>query len=389
MIGLEVVLTSDGNRQYHALALSKSKGTLQIIEQASSSDLASLSISKQYPAVVGISGKGVLERVFETQSTSALSERDVLGVLLPNANEADFYLQWHQVKKQVFAAAIRRDVAKELISGIEGAGLEVIGVCLGSVTVSQLKPLIAPSDTQFAAHGQLFSFQDDQVTTVTQVENTPSGQLTIGDDVIEDKYALSYAMAFQELLSIPKIAVFAPEFETAREESIQKKRFKLTAVSAMVFVFFGLIGNYMAFSSYHNENGELQGQAVLNTTIVKQCDSLEKKLNEKERFLTQEGWLKQSRISFYSDQVAQSVPRTMKLRNMTVNPLDLVESRKARKQVFQSGTMLISGTCAKVTDLNPWIVELKNLDWSGEVKMVDYQYDSKRRLGDFTLEITL
>ena len=94
-------------------------------------------------------------------------------------------------------------------------------------------------------------------------------------------------------------------------------------------------------------------------------------------------------MSYYSDQVAQSVPRTMKLRNLTVNPLDMVESRKARKQVFQSGTILISGTCAKVTDLNPWIVELKNLDWSGEVNMVDYQYDPKRRLGDFTLEIIL
>ena len=389
MIGLEIVLPSDGNRQIHALSLKKSKGALQISERESAVDLESLSFSKQHPVVVGICGKGVLERVFETKSTSLLSERDVLGVLLPNANESDFYIQWHQVNKQVFAAAIRRDVARDLIKDIQSVGLEVIGLCLGSATVSQLKPVLAPSDIQFAAHGQLFTFQDDHLINVSKVENSPSGQLTIGDDLIEDKYALSYAMAFQELLPINKIAVLAPEFETAREESIQKKRFKLTSVAAMAVIFFGLIGNYMAFSTYHNENSELQGQANLNTAIVKQCDSLETKLKEKERFLTQERWLKQSRMSYYSDQVAQSVPRTMKLRNLTVNPLDMVESRKARKQVFQSGTILISGTCAKVTDLNPWIVELKNLDWSGEVNMVDYQYDPKRRLGDFTLEIIL
>ena len=67
------------------------------------------------------------------------------------------------------------------------------------------------------------------------------------------------------------------------------------------------------------------------------------------------------------------------LTKIEIYPKDHKESQKERKLVFEYGLINISGECSKATILNPWINQLKKMEWVKEVTEVNYNYDENEQ----------
>jgi len=114
--------------------------------------------------------------------------------------------------------------------------------------------------------------------------------------------------------------------------------------------------------------------------------SLDKDVAAKQSLLQQLGLLTPARTSFYSDAIAASVPKTIKLTSLELNPLKK-KVKAGENPLFESGTIIIGGTSKKSTTLNDWIKLLKQMDWVNEVGVIDYQSTGSSASGEFELRI--
>jgi Tfp pilus assembly protein PilN len=153
--------------------------------------------------------------------------------------------------------------------------------------------------------------------------------------------------------------------------------------ASLIFINLGL------FFYLSGENSDLGAKNSTVLADIKRIEDLEKELKLKEKFLREAGWIKSSQTSLYADQVAKTVPNTVLLKELSVHPTNQTASRKDKRMVFETGIILISGTCKDPVVLNPWLVELKKLNWVKTAVSKKYQYDHKKRIGYFELELSV
>ena len=114
---------------------------------------------------------------------------------------------------------------------------------------------------------------------------------------------------------------------------------------------------------------------------------MKKEVGEKEKFFQNEGWMQSSQTSFYADRIAATVPESVLLSSLSVNPVDDKNSREKRKKLFHEGLIVLTGTCKRPIDLNGWIKRLKDFHWAKKVDVENYTYDSGDRMGKFRVEM--
>jgi hypothetical protein len=121
--------------------------------------------------------------------------------------------------------------------------------------------------------------------------------------------------------------------------------------------------------------------------MFNEMEKLSKEVKEKEAFLSGAGWLQSSSACYYADRIAATVPPSVKLTELSINPLDEKKSKEEKKQLFSTGSILIKGDCSRPTELNEWLDQIKLIDKINKARLVNYFYDNKENKGSFSIEI--
>jgi Tfp pilus assembly protein PilN len=218
--------------------------------------------------------------------------------------------------------------------------------------------------------------------------NSSDKEYQIGDDAISSRNLLAYSAALTFLLNDPGIVkTDSPSIKYQNEEFRGKNLFRLSGYSIIGMLLIVLLTNFFFYNYYKNENGRLSSEAASYQNILQEVTVLENKIKEKEGFMKRAGWLSSPKTSFYADDIAATIPSSIKLNSLKVNPVNTKNSRKERKQVFMSDTLLVSGSCVNATALNPWMNELKSKKWVQSLSHLNYSYDHKTSTGNFEIEI--
>ncbi|HEY8400839.1 MAG TPA: hypothetical protein VIK89_06235 [Cytophagaceae bacterium] len=382
--GVEAILLAEGKIVYNAIVLSIKKNLLTVEEKLSCvTNLIDLvkALPVGVPVTLAINGRGVMHKqVLLGSKTDSVS---LIHSVLPNAKAQDYFIQHSVIENKDYVSVIRKNVAEEIFKSFKQQGVSVVSASLGAFALYNVFPL-AKESMSVEQHiiGYMAALKDD----VFENKNT----VVIGGDSIELGWLVAYAMAFQQLvLQENKIVLEVAELAEEFKEVQHKALFRNAGIGVLVFFLLLLMINFFLFDAFKKEHEGLASREAMYKGMIAKVNQLQKEVDEKEAFLSTAGWFDNSRTSFYLDRIAASIPNSIRLTGLEVNPLNDHLSKSERKLIFTSRLIKIEGVCADPTQLNGWVKVLKEMAWAKDVKVDKYIYDNKEQKGNFYITIQL
>lgn len=384
--GIELVIENDGRAVYHLVVLERRKSVIStVVKKTGLTELAQVreSIPERTPVVLSVTGRGVLFK----QVPANTGKKELIEQALPNAQAADFYISVLEGQAG-FVFLARKDRITSYIDELDKAGLPVVNLYLGIAGLSSVVPFISSAESELITGGYRMTIANERIASVQLAGAAAPEEKTcrMGNEDIQTIALPAFGGAFGWLAfqTVPDDDEIIEKYQLWREKLV----FRRLGAGALVFFAALLFINLAVFFYLSGENSELGARNSSVLEGIRTVEKLETEFQQKERFLKEAGWINASKTSFYADQIAASVPATVLLKRLSVNPENVSESRKEKRLIFEAGRIVLEGTCKDPVVLNPWLSELKSMSWVTNVVSRKYQYDHKNRTGIFELEIS-
>ena len=395
--GLEVVLLPDGKLELNVLVLEKNKTALTTVikeDGVISFEAAAKLIDVKSPIILILNGKGIIHRNVEATATDTLPA--LLNKVLPNANIDEFVLQHTNVDEtHVFVSVIRRSVLDDIMDALKKEQLINIANCLlGPFAINDVLHLIDDTiekNNQLLFGGYQIQRKENVITGIDAIDASEyKDRVLIGGEYVSAKMLLPFAAAVSYYTDSVEGVINAENVDAAKEEHHQKQKFGFLAWSLLIAAFSVLLINYFVFNFYWIKNQETTTVFALNQSVWENYKALKTECEEKQEFLEQNGLLESSKTSFYMDELAASLPRSIQWLDASVSPKEKKKSSDNTDEVlFKKESISISGNCNRSVDLNDWIKKVRKIKWVKAVSLVDYVQNNSKENGLFSIEILI
>lgn len=345
-------------------------------------------VDQEQPIVLGLQVKGMLHRVLDHQPATAAA---ALAAVFPSAEEADFYVQQIPLEQGALITVVRRDKVEALVMPLLEAGLWVVQVFIGPFWVQEILPLLPHWTEQLQIGDQQLLVQNQHITGITKNVAEATQQFQFGEDTVPESQVLALGLAFM-ILTQPDLEGLAVEATQAKRENFYyKKLFHYTAIALLGVFFFALLGNYLLFERYSEQQQSLALEVAQQQSLLTQRDALAAQYRDKKALLGDQLNLGGSKASYYADQLAASLPSTLQLTRLTLFPVleteDVYQVEETLPR-YNQATILVEGRCQASVFYNNWKRGLEELDWVESIHNLQYQNDPKGQ-GVFQLKITI
>lgn len=392
--GVECVFLPDGKKYFNVFVLKKKKE--KIVSVLSESGIESIELLKKkinadIPITLVINGKGIINKKVPFNEND--SDEVLLQKALPNTKPEDFYLQ-KTVSSQnsVFVSVIRKNTVDELFKEFKSQECSVICCSLGNFALQSILPLLEGiENSEIALRDCRISISENKITGLLNSESeNPEQSYRIGNDRIKLELLPAFASAVRYFAGEGSDAIATvPAIKENKEEVKQKKVFQTAGMFAVIFFFVILMGNVFVNRYFKDKKEELSSRTYISNDKFQKYDSLKSELSQKQRFFAETGLLQASKSSWYADQLAGSVPETIRLTELSVNPLERKSNTDEEKFSFVPDKIRIKGNCKKSTELNEWISDIKKKSWVKQVEILNYSQDKIQEAGIFTMELAM
>lgn len=381
-----IELSSDEEGElYHLVCLKKTAKGFLFEKQSSYRELDTLikDYHRQAPTVL-IINQGAIHKIVPAK---AETDAAVLMKLMPSIDPSNFYIQripQNNLNTELISI-YRLDDLNIKLAGFAKKGVLIVDVLLGSFHVGGIIEAIEESTQEIQLPRQNLSFQEDELSSFLSASNEIR-TYTIGDEQVENTYLSSTAASILFLMSGHQSNAIS-QIKRNRSEQRFKQLMKPTIYSFLGILFLSLFINFFVFSSYYSKSQSLQAEALSASENDKLYTEVQDKLSERKEFLT-------SRVpnefilSYYADRVGHSLPKSIQLEKMNVNPI----SKKVKKDKvieFGSQRIFIEGLSTNSKDFNKWIQQLENEEWIQHVSVANYRETNSRQKAAFSITLSI
>ncbi|HIA11324.1 MAG TPA: hypothetical protein EYN69_04520 [Flavobacteriales bacterium] len=392
--GVEIIFAENGEQKFNLSILQEEKSKLEIINAGKSfSELEILKkeLDADIPINLVFNGRGLIHKMVQVDDGD--NDTTLLQKVFPNAKSDDFYFEKeHSGNGSARVSVLRKDKVDEILEAFKKMGLFVVSLSFGPFGLNRIQHLLSTasgSDYSINVGPYQLQYAEGKLRSFESGESTATEQVSIGGELISQEAVIPFAAAFGYLFSgIAKEPVSSAIIISNREEFTQKRIFKMAGWGVLGFFLVALMANFFLFSYYSSINQDLDSRAFMGRDQITHLSTLKKDVESKEALLQKTGLLKTSRTSLYADKIAQSVPRSIVLTGMSINPAN---KRMDEKQapVFSTGEIILIGKSSKSTQLNEWVKALKSQEWVAEVVVEDYSSTGRGASGEFVIGITI
>lgn len=389
VIGIELIFNTKDTYTIIAVELTSTKQGIEVSRRFTDITLEELAKenTKKLPVYIAIGGKGVIHKKVKTNEHT--SEKELLNQVLPNASLKEFYIQQINLSShESWASIIRKDVLTPLVSIIEKLKLFGIQIYLGPFILENCIPLIANSSLITTTHELIID--NNNIIQLDSLGNVASGdEYDIEGEIINSHELIAFSSALSHFIPLQQlIPISCEQVVSLKEEYLNKNKYTTVGFALIVFFFIITITNMLISNSLESTNNELQYQINSKKQYVDELAVLSKELAIKEQFIQNSGVIKASKISFYADQIALSVPNSIRLDELFINPLNKRIS-KPEDIHFNYNSIKVIGTVDRSIQLNNWIKELKAYEWTNEINIISFIQDNLKTPGEFEISIII
>jgi len=390
LVGLEAVFSVSGQPIFHFIGVHRKGEQLEIADATEGlKTLKELTaaLPAKHPLALVVTGKGIIHRHFE--QGRELTDVQIIGQSLPQAKAADFYVQRFYSGTVLFASIIRKSTLDKLLQDLLQTGYRVIDVTLGGFNLMAVKSLLAPEATLLEVNGHRLYIEEEHLQRYDTKGEQPPQAVQLGEETIPALNMLSFAAAFETIFgSLSKEMIGHPSIEKSKTEELHKKLFEFGRWGILSVFFAALLVNYFLFDHYAQAQQELQATVAVHKQEIDQVTRMKEQLADRKQLVETIGITRQSRTAFYADQLAQTLPKTLVLTQMAINPMAGKMKAKEKVQFYQE-QIVVSGQTDKGGALNDWIADLKKASWVEDIQLADYRQDKKTGLSDFRIKLTV
>ncbi|MFD2162283.1 PilN domain-containing protein [Paradesertivirga mongoliensis] len=389
--GLELHLLQNGSISGRLCTISIQKNSLSI--DAKSEFTGSLEeilkkVPKDKQVSISLSGKGILTKKSEKEEDIT---EDKLLRLYPNIDPTQFYIQNFISGEFSFVSIVRKEVLDEIIRACKKEGISPLLINLGAFASSHILKQLNSYGNELKFDGHVISlsetgeWQDYKYSASSRAEFP----VKIGIEPIGEQYLLAYAAAFQLVLYYKLDAVEMPvdaiQHNLSDFEQKQKFNFRLGTILAVFFVL--LLINFLLFSYCDSKNNVLLAEVSQSTASVETLQQTEKSIEENEKLLKGIGWYKGISHAWLADQLGQSLPPGIRLKEISINPLNPIESNRQRKEIHKIGTIELVGETSNLDAVNELIYRLKSKSWLKRVNLDNFSPSPENDQQNFAITL--
>jgi hypothetical protein len=283
---------------------------------------------------------------------------------------------------------IRKDVLDNLIKQIEKLNLFGVQIYLGPFALESTIQLLDRVSILTTSHELII--ENNNVIQIDSLGSVSNGEeYNIEGETINSHELTAFGTAFNHFVPSVKITPIDSEKVTEfKEEFLYKNKSSIVGFSIVAFFFIVVMANLLIAGSYEKTHNQLQYQINNKRQFVEELNKLQGDLKIKEQFIQSSGVARASRLSFYTDQIGLSIPESIQLNQLFVNPL-AKRINKAEDINFNYNTIKISGTVSRSIELNNWIKLLKKYSWINEINIISFIQDNIKTVGEFEIEVTI
>jgi len=289
---------------------------------------------KPGPVAICLTGKGVLTK--EVKNVLVI-DKQVVQLVMPNANPDEFYFQLHSNEQQAMVSLIRRKVADEILSELNDLGFQIVALSLG------------------------------------ELDDDPA-----------------YKAAFQVLLDQEIIEVQDVKFAHNRRQMFAKARVLGIAVVFGSTLFFLLIINFLLSGYFAGKADQLALKRNATGMEIKKYQEMEADVLQKAVLITHTGWAGGYPLAWLTDQLMVSKPAAITLRQLSINPLKPTKIQGATStEIYEVNKIMVSGFCDQAATLNNWLFEIRSKSYVAACTIGQYELNKESGMGNFTIHIVL
>lgn len=391
--GIELSPAEESFYDARIVAISLKKRKIQS-EENSYRDISKIPLSElssQFenspPLAISLTGRWVLSR--KIKRTENTSDQALLHAILPNAIADEFYMQRYECDTDYeFISVIRKQALTPVLDAFREARLNVVSLTLGPFDLHSIVPLLSHKNSALETLQYNIETEKGYITHIqnsTVIAAMPSYDL--GGVNCPAEYVIAFASAFAYLTDSATHSIDIPEIQKQKSEFQYQKRFRKTGFIYLIVLFSLLVGNFAIFFYLNDDNKKIQAQVSVDATTIALLERLHKQLMERQEFLNKNGISNSSRLCYYADRIAASVPEGITLTGLDINPA--TEDEDAQKLTYRSQYIHISGQTKYSLEVNDWIKAIKKWPWVAESKLTDYKQDNSSTNGAFDIELKL
>jgi len=381
-LGVELYINSDGQFDISCVVLSLKKNKVttenKIAGLTQINDLKQVNV-QNLPVALSIDGKGVLFKKVER-----VNQKKLIHHLLPNAKETEFHVQQIQTgENHVIISAVRKEILENILNQFIEQKFYITNLFIGPLAVKNL--ISAIDKNEIVTNRYKIIKDDDYIVEIDKLSKATLNTYIISNEAFHQNELIPFATALS--FYIDDIQDDNPIAET-RREFLYKKAFQLAGWFTLIFFFLLLMVNYFFFNRYNTRYNSLSFSLNQNKELIKKLDTLKSEYLLKEQYFVKSGFLDASKLSYYTDRLAYSLPDEIQLISMKINPL-AGKIKNDKPIEFNNKTITISGNVSQSIFLNNWVKKIKEFDWVEQVNIVDYMQESSESVAVFELEIKL
>jgi Tfp pilus assembly protein PilN len=391
--GVSIRINGNNSFEIDVCAVIKEKQRLHFNQKIAG--LISISeLKKRLPAksiiALNLSGKGILHK-----SDKAMEEITPSGFnqLLPNADIGDFYVQNFVSGERSFVSVIRKSDADPIIEQLVHAGFVIVALSLGPYPVENMLSQLNSYGDMIMFNGYTIRRNDQKEWLGFDYDDQQKEQsfypVKVELEELDERLVIAYAAAFQLVLQRRLNSIQAPVQQLTRsfEHVAEQKRYR-TYGAVMLMVFFVLLViNFFVFSGLNVENNALSEKIAQTAESSAEMDGINDRIAKEERLLKDLGWAERSNKSVMIDQLAALLPPELVWREVSVNPLDLQQSRLQKTVLFQNRKIRIKGNADRIIPVNEWIARMKTKEWVKNVQLENFTFNTEDNTGQFNVII--
>lgn len=384
-LGIDLFINADGSFDINCVILNQQRNKVSIEKKYSGLKSLKNLNDKEYkglPVSLSVDGRGILfKRLEKKQGLNFLQQ------LLPNAKETEFYSQSiSSTENFVFVSAVRRDVIDPVLDELKSNDHFIVNLNISPFAIANILGLVENTSGLFTNKYQVTSV-DGFIESISRLNESKFISYKLGSEEVYSEELIAYASAldfyihYSDINAIEKINEYKSEY-------IYKKLFTITGWGILIFFLVLLMINSMFYSKYNEKLNNLSFTYNQNQELFRKLDTLRSELKLKEEYFVKSGFLDESKLSFYTDRIAESLPEEIHLTTFNFNPLK-VKMKENKPIEFLTGTINISGTVTQSIILNNWVKQLKKATWIENIAIIGYNQESVEIPAEFAIEIDI
>ena len=322
------------------------------------------------------------EKVLSKKLTDTSLERtSIVRNAFPSISMSDFYYEVLVTETDSFVSIVRKEVVDKIISAYKEKGISVIDFSIGNLVIKNLKDLIGDK-TLFSSNAKIY-FDSKNIKEISK-ENTSKVSYSINDLEVSNTTILPLA----GIISYYSKNASSTISEELKEDYIQKRFFDVGLKVGLGFLMMILLINFLFFSSYREQVGNLTGELQLSETYKNQLNSLQSEVTQKKQLVESVNSASNSKLSKHIDELGVSVPNTILLSQIQYQPKKGIQKADKKLQ-FESNKLMVKGTSKENEAFTKWISVLEKTTWIQNVSINAYGKGKKTNsIANFEFIIT-